>query len=194
MIGPRRRWTTTSEELRCTHPSDNSSPHATGRRRSPPRVSARPTPRPSSAPRPPTPTPTHPRTGHADDQRHPGPHAYRGSRALGAPPRPQPRSLGRNSRTAPTPPRPRRRDGPRGRPADRHPTPARPHQHRRRSSSEGAVSGGSSSVPETAGFIDKQRSRPVRLVVVHTGSEFGVCRHARLHGRATVSSVAEPAP
>ena len=33
-------------------------------------------------------------------------------------------------RSAPAPPRPRRRDGPRGRPADRHPTPARPHQPR----------------------------------------------------------------
>ncbi len=33
-------------------------------------------------------------------------------------------------RSPPAPPRPRRRDGPRGRPADRHPTPARPHQPR----------------------------------------------------------------
>jgi hypothetical protein len=33
-------------------------------------------------------------------------------------------------RATPTPPRPRRRDGPRRRPAHRHPTPARPHQPR----------------------------------------------------------------
>jgi integrase len=36
----------------------------------------------------------------------------------------------RRFRAAPTPPRPRRRNGPRRRAADRHPTPARPHQPR----------------------------------------------------------------
>jgi hypothetical protein len=42
---------------------------------------------------------------------------------------------------------------------------------RRCLSSEGAVSGASSSVPETAGLVEEQQSRPALLLVVSSGHE-----------------------
>jgi hypothetical protein len=54
-------------------------------------------------------------------------------------------------------------------------------------SSEGTVSRGSASGPESAGFVEEQESRPARLLVVRSGRAGSDCRRARFPCSSPVS-------
>jgi hypothetical protein len=72
----------------------------------------------------------------------------------------------------------------------------RPRRGHVRFSSNGAVSGGSSRPPQTAGFVEEQQSRPVLLLVVRSeriGPPTGDARYRAADRRLAIAQCESPA-